>query len=148
MSHTDLIYHGVFSTKNRLPLITPELKQRLYDYTGGIIHKLRGRFVVGNGGSDHVHLLFSLPAVVCVAEAMRVIEANSSKWVHESFGNLSKFRWQTGYGAFTVGRQEIQRIVRYIENQETHHHKTSFQEEYISLLEEHGIEYDERYIWD
>ena len=100
-----------------------------------------------NGVEDHVHMLLSLPPMVAIAEAMRVVKANSSKWVHEKWPQRAAFAWQTGYGAFSVSQSQAESVKKYISEQEQHHKHTTFQEEFIAFLTRHGIAYDERYIW-
>ena len=146
-SYTCLHYHVIFSTKDRRPLITPDFRQRLYDYVGGIIRGEKGQLLSGGGTKDHVHLLANLQSQPAVSDVIRVIKSNSSKWVHETFRDKAGFAWQVGYGAFTVSHSGIGQVRRYIENQEEHHRARSFKEEYVAFLDRHGIEYDERYIW-
>ena len=147
-SFTCLHYHVIFSTKRRAPQITPDFRQRLYDYIGGILKNANGSLIAAGGTDDHVHLLTRLHAQTSVADALRVIKTNSSKWVHETLANKSDFAWQTGYAAFTVSRSNMASVRRYIETQEEHDRRVTFQEELIVFLEKHGLEYDERYIWD
>ncbi len=145
---TCLHYHLVFSTKHRLPQITPDLRERLYDYVGGIIKGERGRLFDAGGTEDHIHLLASFPAHPSVGDFLRVIKTNSSKWVHETFADHRDFAWQNGYGAFSVSRSNDDAVRQYISNQAEHHRRTTFQEEFREFLRRHEIPYDERYIWD
>ena len=150
MSHTytHLITHVVFATKGREGLITPEIKGELYPYIGGIVRELGGTQIIAGGVDDHIHLLVTLPATLSIAQAMRVVKANSSKWVKQRWPQHGKFAWQEGYGAFSVSQSTMSDVEEYIRNQEEHHRKRSFQEEFIALLRRHNISYDERYIWD
>lgn len=143
-----LHYHIVFSTKNRRPLIDDDLKQRLYDYVGGILRRHEGILLAAGGTADHVHLLAGIHRTVAVADAVRTIKGNASKWVHETFPDRRAFGWQDGYGAFTVSWSNIDAIKAYLARQEEHHRKRSFEEEFVELLERHGVAYDERYLWD
>lgn len=145
---TSLHYHLVFSTKNRLPQIAGKLRERLYDYMGGIIKGERGRLLDVGGTEDHVHLLAALPAHPSVADFLRLIKANSSKWVHETFAQHRTFAWQSGYGAFSVSRSNDGAIRQYIASQAEHHLRMTFQEELLEFLHRHDIPYDERYIWE
>ncbi len=145
---TNLLYHLVFSTKHRQPIIIPDLRDELYRYIGGIIRNERGIQLEIGGVPDHVHILTKFRADVSVAQMLRLIKANSSKWVNDKPGRRSRFAWQSGYGAFTVSESQVPDVRNYIRNQPRHHNKTTFKEEFIALLERHGIEYDERYIWD
>lgn len=143
---TNLLAHIVFSTKERLPLINTELRPHLHAYMGGIIRELNGTALIINGMADHTHLLVALPPTISMADAMRVLKSNSSRWVHETRGN--KFGWQGGYGAFSVSESNVEPVSRYIAHQEEHHRKMTFQEELLTLLKRHKIEFDERFIWD
>jgi REP element-mobilizing transposase RayT len=151
MAHTftNLLTHIVFSTKNRTPQIDQELKPQLLAYMGGIAREINGVALLINGTVDHVHLLVRLPATVALADVLRVIKTNSSRWVHEKWPTRSAFAWQIGYGAFSVSQSKAETVLRYIANQEEHHRKVSFQQEMISYLRRNKIDYyDERYIWD
>jgi putative transposase len=149
MSHTftHIVIHLVFGTKDRAPLISIEIKEALFAYMGGIIREIGGKAIIVNGMPDHVHLLLSLPPTLAPAEVVRVVKANSSKWVHEKWLARRTFGWQQGYGAFSVSRSGVKDVEDYIAGQEEHHRKMSFQEEFAALLKRHGIEYDERYLW-
>lgn len=149
MAHTftNLITHAVFSTKDRLPPIDGELQQRLFPYLGGIVRELGGKALAINGMGDHVHLLLVLSAEHSVAEAMRTVKANSSRWIHQTWPARSRFAWQRGYGAFSVSRSNVPAVARYIEEQQKHHRRLSTEEESILLLEKHGVEYDPRWLW-
>lgn len=150
MTHTftHLVTHIVFGTKNRAPLIKDNIKDDLHSYLGGIVRELGGDAILTNGMPDHVHMLVSTPPTLAIADVARVVKANSSRWVHEKWpGELRTFIWQQGYGAFSVSRSAIPDVERYIANQEEHHRKVSFQEEFLALIKRHGIEYDERYLW-
>lgn len=145
---TNLLTHIVFSTKGRRPLIDAESKADLIAYLGGIVRELNGKPLIINGTADHVHLLIQLPPTLPVSDAMRVIKTNSSRWVHQRWPVKKDFGWQGGYGAFSVSRSNVHQVIAYIQNQEEHHRKRSFQEELIAILKKHNIEYDERYIWE
>lgn len=147
-SYLSLHYHLVFSTKHREPFITSSIAPRLYEYMGGTIRGLGGQLLVGNGTSDHVHLLVRLEATRALADVLRDLKAGSSKWVRDTFPLASAFGWQTGYGAFVVGRTELDTVRQYIENQEEHHRETTFQEEFVDFLHTHGIGYKEQYLWE
>jgi putative transposase len=150
MAHTftNLLTHIIFSTKDRAPLIDAELKPELHSYLGGMVREIKGKAYSINGTVDHVHLLVSLPPTISLSDAMKTVKANSSRWASQKWRGHKSFGWQTGYGAFSVSKSSMQDVIKYIENQEAHHRKISFQEEFIAFLEKHGIEYDERYIWE
>ena len=144
---TNLLYHLVFSTKGRIPLITDDIRTPLYDYMGGIIRNQGGKAIEVGGIPDHVHCLARFPARKAVSDMMRAIKSDSSRWVNRERPG-DRFAWQTGYGAFTVSQSQVGRVRKYIQTQEEHHREKSFEEELLALLEKHGIEYDEEYLWD
>jgi len=147
-TYTHLVTHLVFSTKNRENLITADMKPELHAYLGGLTRELKGKAYIVNGMPDHIHMLVSLPPVVSISEALRFIKANSSGWIHEKWPQHSSFAWQLGYGAFSVSKSTISTVVKYIQNQEQHHRKLTYKEEFVDFLRVHEIEYDERYIWE
>jgi REP element-mobilizing transposase RayT len=140
--------HVVFSTKNRQPWIESPLADRLYAYLGGVFRAEGAKLVMVGGMPDHVHLLVSLGKNRGVADLLRVTEANSSKWIHETFPHMAHFARQTGYGAFAVSHSNVEVVRAYIAGQLEHHRTRSFQEEFVALLKRHGIAFDERYLWD
>ena len=150
MSHTYsfLLTHVVFSTKDRIELIEKnQMKNRLCSYISAIINKKFGFTKKINGTANHVHVLLDIKTSFSIAETMRVVKSNSSKWINENFKLADDFAWQVGYGAFTVSMSNEEKIVQYINNQEKHHKTFSYKEELISLLEKHSIQYDEKYLW-
>jgi REP element-mobilizing transposase RayT len=144
-TYTNLLIHALFSTKDRHPIIRPEMKSDLYAYMGGIINRLRGKPVLINGPKDHVHLLFVLPSTLSLADFMEKLKANSSKWANEHWPKLA-FSWQTGYAAFSVSQSKLNEVKAYISGQEEHHHRLTYQEEIMALLNKHGIEFDPRFV--
>ncbi len=140
--------HVIFSTKNRLPLLASALQPRLFAYLGGILSPHRTALIAAGGMPDHVHLLLSLSREMAVAEAVRLLKANSSKWLHETFPELAAFAWQSGYGAFAVSYSHLDRVKQYLAGQAEHHRKQTFQEEFLAFLKRHRIAYDERHLWD
>lgn len=146
-SFTSSLFHCVFSTKERAKIITPELQERLRPYLGGIARDNDMKALAIGGIEDHVHLLLSLPSTLAIAKAIQLVKGNSSKWVHETFPHMADFAWQEGYGAFSIGVSGIDATTEYIQNQEKHHRKKSFQEEFLSFLNKHAIDYDPRFIW-
>jgi REP element-mobilizing transposase RayT len=120
------------------------MKERLWSYTAGIC-KRQKIFVHAIGGvEDHIHLLLQFPATIAISEAIKKIKANSSGWMSNEIG---AFAWQAGYGAFGVSKSNLAVVVKYIQNQEQHHRKMSFEEEFIALLKKHGVEYDPKYVF-
>jgi REP element-mobilizing transposase RayT len=146
LSH--LLIHVIFSTKNRAPYINSDLKPALHAYLGGIIRELDGKPVAINGAADHVHLLIVLPSKVSLADALRILKTNSSRWIHQKWLGKRSFAWQSGYSAFSVSESNAIQVIRYIAGQERQHKKLSFQGELRAFLKKHKISYDERYVWD
>ena len=148
MSHTycSSLFHCVFSTKERRKSIALEAQDRLWAYMGGIAREHGMTALAVGGMDDHAHLLLSLPSSLAIANAMREIKSASSHWMHETCG-VQGFEWQEGYGAFSVGRSQVDATVAYILSQKEHHRWRDFQAEFIAILKKHRIEYDPRYIW-
>ena len=144
MSYTNFLYHIVFGTKGRLPLITNELKPRLHEYIGGTVKGLGGIAFEVNGMNDHVHILAKVPPTVKFSDFMRSFKANTSKWTNEQTNG--KFAWQRRYGTFTVSESQFEIDRNYIRKQEEHHKKFDFKQEFESLLTANKIEIDE-YLW-
>jgi len=147
MSYTNLMYHIVFSTKGRKPMILPEDMPRICQYIGGIIREMSGSMIAANGPADHVHIAALAAAKTAVADFVRTVKTNSSRWIHKTLPGMSAFAWQDGYAAFSVSRSGMSRVVNYVRNQVAQHAKMTFEEELIALLSRHGIRYDERYLW-
>ena len=145
---TNLLTHCVFSTKHREPLIIPAMQPELHAYLGGLAREIGGTALAINSVADHVHMLIELPPVIALSEALRLIKANSSKWVHERWPDQVTFAWQLGFGGFSVSRSNVPDVLTYIDNQAEHHRSITFQEEFLGFLRKHQIEYDERYIWE
>ncbi|MEM6690003.1 MAG: IS200/IS605 family transposase [Planctomycetota bacterium] len=147
-THHQLLYHFVFSTKNRKPYLQPETQAKIFEYLGGTIRGLDAVPIRVGGWIDHVHLLVKLSTSHCVADFMRELKSSTSRKFNEESGMTHKFGWQDGYGAFTVSPSKKQSVIQYIENQAEHHRKESFQDEYLRFLAKHEIEYDPRFVWD
>lgn len=145
-THTSLNYHIVFSTKERCNFIDVPWRARLHEYLGGIVKNLNGIPLAIGGGDDHVHLLLSLSATHRLADLVRELKTASAKWVHETI-QMHIFSWQEGYGAFTVSASNRNSVCKYILNQEEHHRRKTFQEEYRELLDRAGIQYEEKHLW-
>ena len=140
-SFTQLQYHIVFATKYRRPTIAESVRNDLYRYLAGIVDSKKGRILEIGGVADHVHLLASLSACFALAAVIRDIKANSSRWMNDRLGLARGFQWQIGYAAFTVSYSNIDAVAEYIRNQEQHHRRRTFRDEYIALLRRHGIVY-------
>jgi putative transposase len=148
MSYVSAYFHCVFSTKERRPFITPDLRERLWPYLGGIARENDMTAIETGGVADHVHILLSVPSTITIAKAMQLIKGGSSKWIHDTFPEHRLFGWQVKYGAFSVSVSQLDRTIQYIRNQETHHKKVRFQEEFLTLLKKHRVTYDPRYLWE
>jgi putative transposase len=147
-SFASLHCHVIFSTKNRAPFITGDIQPRLYAYWGGICQE-HGNYLVAAGGvPDHVHLLLSLSRDQSIADVVRVLKSNASKWIHETFPASQSFAWQSGHAAFAVSFSHINQVKTYLARQEARHRKQTYQEELVAFLQRHQIEFDERYLWD
>jgi putative transposase len=140
--------HIVFSTKYRQKLITPLIKEELHKYLGGTCRELKCQPITVGGHVDHVHILCRLSPGITVSKLLEIIKSHSSKWVKERFPGMSNFYWQNGYGAFSLREEGVEALRHYIANQEQHHKKKSFQEEFLEMLIENNVEFDERYLWD
>jgi putative transposase len=146
MSYTNLLYHIVFSTKDRRPFLADDLRPRVRDYIGGIVHAEGGQLLAADGAPDHFHLAVNLSATRAVADVVRVVKTNSSKWLHEQMPDMQAFSWQDSYSAFTVSPSVLGQVVHYIGNQAEHHKTVSFEDELRRLLDKHGIAYDPKYL--
>jgi putative transposase len=145
MSYTNLLYHIVYATKERAPLITSDLKIRLHGYLGGIVNGLGCVPIEINGMSEHVHLLVKIRPTIAVSDFLSKLKSSSSSWGKRE--TKGRFGWQTKYGAFTVSESQVGRVRQYIRDQEKHHRKMSFEEEFEALLNSNGIEFEKQYLW-
>ena len=144
-----ILVHTVFSTKDRRPFLRDTaLRQELHHYLGGILKNLECQPFVGGGVEDHVHLLASLSRTCAPAEMVKEVKRGSSLWAKERDAGMWDFGWQNGYGIFSIGSSQIEDVRRYIAEQEQHHRKVSFQDEFRLLQKRYELAYDERYVWD
>jgi REP element-mobilizing transposase RayT len=135
---TNLLFHVVFSTKNRAAAIHEGLREPLYEYMGGIIRGEGGVLLQIGGVPDHVHLLTKIKADTALSAIVGRIKAGSSRWLNEKKREADHFEWQTGYGAFSVSESQVSKVRKYIQTQEAHHAKVSFKDELIALLKKQG----------
>jgi len=136
--------HVVFSTKDREKIIPKHIQPELWSYIAGIC-KNQGMAPIAIGGiDDHAHALLHVPPTITVAKAVMLLKANSSRWMSE---NVKQFKWQDGYAAFGVSVSNTAAVANYIRNQESHHKKISFEDEYLALLRKHGVEFDPKYVF-
>jgi len=146
-TYTSLQYHIVLSTKGRRRYLTDEIRPRLYEYMGGTIRKQDGTLYAAGGTDDHVHLLVRWRPSGALSDLVRDIKSGSSGWLHRDFHDMALFRWQDGFGAFSVSHSQSEKVKRYIRDQALHHRETDFKGEFRALLKAHGIEFDEEQIW-
>ena len=140
------VVHLVFSTKHRAPFIRAEVSDRLFAYLAGALNEMNCPAIKAGGVEDHVHLLFVLSKTLALSDVVKDVKKGSSVWAKEHVH--PDFYWQTGYGAFSVSRSNEEQVTAYIVGQEGHHKKRTFQDEFRAFLRKHGIEWDERYVWD
>jgi putative transposase len=145
-AYCNLLYHLVFSTKERRPLIAETMKPRLQEYVRGILKNEAGELLELDGVADHVHLLVRLHPAKAVADALRAIKANSSRWANQTYRRGPTFAWQESDAAFTVSESQMPRLLSYIRNQEKHHRQLDFRSELVQLLRRNGVAFDERYL--
>ncbi|MBI1313657.1 IS200/IS605 family transposase [bacterium] len=147
-TYTCLHYHIVFSTRQRRGWIRQEIEHRVWEYIGGIARENGMKPLRVGGIEDHVHVVLGAPPTLAVSRIAQLIKGGSSKWIHETFPDLGDFRWQDGYGAFSVSRSSLDQVISYVAGQREHHRELTFQSEFLALLQRHGVEFDERYLWD
>jgi putative transposase len=138
-AHNSTLIHCVFSTKQRAPSLTPDIRPRIHEYLGGIARHLGCPALAIGGTADHVHILLSLTPAVALADAMMKIKANSTRWLHETLPLHATFAWQEGYGAFSIGVSQVPATVAYIRRQEQCHTRIDFAAEWNSILKKHGL---------
>ena len=146
-TYTQIHIQVVFAVQNRDCIISTQWKDELYKYMTGIVQKNNHKLLGINGMPDHIHMLIGLRPTQSVSDLMQDIKGSSSKWINDKGFLRSRFSWQEGYGAFSYSKSELTRVLTYIENQESHHAKKDFYTEYIQLLQVHGIEFDEQYVF-
>ena len=141
------IIHIIFSTKNRRPCLTIETRERLYPYMANLIRDKKSECYRVGGVEDHIHLAVRLTSTMALSKFISEVKTGTSAWLKTIDPVLADFAWQDGYGAFSVGRQNLDALIRYIDQQEEHHKKEDFQAEFRKFLQKYGIEYDENYVW-
>lgn len=144
---TCLTYHIIFSTKYRKPTLTDAVRGETYKYIAGVIANKDSQLIEIGGIDDHVHIVTSCSPRLALADFIRDIKANSSKWVSQNF-QQKDFQWQTGYGAFTVSSSQKEKVRKYVRSQAEHHQKYSFEDEFRNLLTRHKVTFDERYLFE
>jgi putative transposase len=142
------LVHLIYSTKDRAPCLSAEIRARLFAYKAGILRKWQSPAIVIGGVADHVHLLFCLSRNHSLAKLVEEVKKGSSKWLKTQSPEFGNSHWQAGYGAFSVSQSNVEQVKHYIEYQEEHHRTKSFQEEFREFLKRYGLAFDERYVWD
>ncbi|MBS3944826.1 MAG: IS200/IS605 family transposase [Melioribacter sp.] len=146
-TYTQLYIHVVIVVKGRENLIIPRFRDDLYKYISGIITNKNQKLLAIGGMPDHLHIFISMNPDMKLSDLVRDIKANSSRWINENRLVRGKFNWQEGYGAFSYAKSQRDKVIKYIMNQEQHHHKKSFREEYIDMLKRYEVNYDEKYLF-
>jgi putative transposase len=146
-TYTQIYLHVVFAVEGRQSLIAPGHNDELQKYITGIVSTQRHKLIAINNVPDHLHMLVGLRPDAALSELVRDIKANSSRFVNEKHWVMGRFSWQEGFGAFSHSRSQLNTVIRYIQNQQKHHAKKPFQDEYVELLKRFAVEYDPRYIF-
>lgn len=147
-TYSQIYIHVVFAVKGRENLVSAKWKDELYKYICGIVKGNKEKVYAINGMPDHIHILLSIKPDTALSDLMRDIKANSSKWINTKKFVKGKFQWQEGFGAFSYSQSQLGNVIGYINNQEDHHSKKSFKEEYLDLLKRFEIAYDEKYVFE
>lgn len=147
-TYTQLYFHIVFAVKGRSNYISEQWKDELYKYISGIIANKDQKLMIVNGMPNHIHLLIGTKPNCNLSDLIRDIKANSSKWINEKKFTNFHFEWQTGFGAFTVSQSVVPNVIEYIKNQEEHHRKKTFKEEYVEFLKAYQIDFKDEYLFD
>ena len=141
--------HLIFSTKNRYPFLSDKpLRRDMQAYLATVLRNHECETLIVGGVEDHIHALFALSRNYSIADIVKAIKITSSKWVKEKAPAQKKFGWQSGYGAFSVSQSHLDQVTRYIERQEEHHKRVTFQDEFRAFLKRYNVDYDEQYVWD
>ncbi len=147
-TYTQIYIQIVFSVKGRQNLIQKDWKEELHKYICGIVNGKKQKVYAIGGVADHIHILISINPNIVLSDLVRDIKANSSKWINERQFVLGKFQWQEGFGAFSYAKSQLDAVITYINNQEQHHKKDTFKDEYLALLQKFDIDFDEKYLFE
>lgn len=147
-TYSQITIHAVFAVKHRENFITKKWRDNLHQYISGIITNKGAKSLAVGGWKDHVHILFGMPVTTSIADFMSAVKSNSSKWINEQQLVKGKFQWQSGYGAFSYARSQRDIVIKYIMNQEEHHRAKTFKEEYLKMLRDFDITYDNDYLFE
>ena len=146
-TYTQIHIHYVFAPKYRDAILDKSWRSELFSYITGIVQNNGHKMLQINGMSDHVHMLIGLRPAQSVSDLIKLVKEDSSSWINTKRMTRRHFNWQEGYGAFSHSKSQVQRVIKYIQEQELHHAKTSFLEEYVDMLKKFGVDYDERYVF-
>jgi REP element-mobilizing transposase RayT len=147
-TYSQILLHIVFSTKRREPWITPDIASRLYPYIGGIVQAEKSTLYEIGGVEDHIHIYMRWRPDESISNLMRTVKSRSSKWIHDTYLSLQTFAWQEGYSVFSVSKSQEAAVKKYIAGQTEHHKKEDFKSELLRLLRAHGVEFDEKYVFE
>ena len=147
-TYSQISIHSVFAVKGRENFITRDWRNDLHKYISGIITGNKAKALAVGGWKDHVHIFFGMPVTTCIADFMSIIKASSSKWINEQGFIKGKFQWQSGYGAFSHSKSQRDGVIKYIMTQEEHHKIKTFKHEYLKMLSDFEVEYEEKYLFD
>jgi len=147
-TYTQINIHAVFAVKGRQNLLSDTFRGDLFKYIQGILNNKEQFSLAVNGYKDHVHIFFELNPKYAISDIMRDVKASSSKWINDNRFVVGKFSWQEGYGGFSYSRSQRDNVINYIVNQENHHKKSSFREEYLELLRKFEIEFKDEYVFE
>jgi len=147
-SHHGILLHVVFSTKFRKPYLADEWRDDLFGYIGGIVKDHKASLLKAGGIEDHVHLFLRIHPEFAISKTIQLLKANSSKWINDQRKLPRRFEWQRGYGAFSVSQSMSDAVKRYISKQREHHSKQNFVDEYLSMLANHQVEFDPKYVFE
>jgi len=146
-TYTQIHIHVIFAVQNRTSLISPNWEEELYQYITGIVTNQGHKLLAINGMPDHVHVLIGIRPTQSLSELMQDIKGGASKWINEKKLVLGKFKWQEGFGGLSYSKSQLDTVIKYIQNQEEHHKKRTFLEEYRAFLKLFEVDFDERYIF-
>jgi putative transposase len=147
-TYTQISIHAIFAVKHRENFITKQWRDRLHSYVSGVLKSEDATSLAVGGWLDHVHVFFGMPPTKNISDILRVVKANSSKWINENRLVKGKFQWQEGYAAFSYSRSQRDTVINYIMQQEEHHQKKSFKEEYLEMLKNFEVDFDEKYLFE
>jgi putative transposase len=147
-TYSQISIHCVFAVKGRENCISKEWRDDLHQYITGIIKAEGAKSLAVGGWKDHIHIFFGMPVTITIADLLGKVKANSSRWINENKFVKGKFQWQAGYGAFSHSKSQRGDVIKYIMNQEEHHKRKTFREEYLKMLHDFDVEFDEKYLFE